>query len=225
MVRQRSVRGNMLFIILICVALFAALMFAMTQGWRTSGTVANREQTRLVAQEAVSYGNSLRTVIERMTRLRGVKDTGIWFAATGANATYGVVGANPTAEVFHASGGNATYQAPPAGMCLSTCAYEFTGQYNVTGIGSGSKLLAMVVVDIDPSVCQAINDLLGLKWSAIPTGGTLTTLARFDGSTYGAPTSITMTGGSNEFVGKQAFCYRESGGSQRYIYLQTLRVR
>lgn len=222
---QRFVRGNMLFIILLCVVLFAALMFAITQNWRTSSTVSTKEQTRLIAGEIVSYGNGLRPVIETMTRLRGVRDTNIWFAATGANATYGVVGAQATAEVFNVSGGRAAYQTPPSGACLSVCAYEFTGQYNVTGTGSGSKLLTMAVIDVSPVVCQALNDLLGLGWSTIPTGDALTTLARFDGSTYGAPTSITMTGGGNQFVGKQAFCYQESSGAQRYIYLHGLRVR
>ncbi|MBI3440548.1 MAG: hypothetical protein HY052_01885 [Proteobacteria bacterium] len=222
---QRSIRGNALFLILIGVVMFAALAFAVSRHWRGSGNVVSVEQARLQADEMIEYGNGLRVLIDRMLTLGGAEDTNIWFAATGADAAYGAVGAHASAEVFNAAGGAATYQVTPAHACLSDCAYEFSGQYTLTGIGTDSPELVMLVIDVNPAVCQKINDLLEMGWSTIPTGGALTALARFNGSTYGGAAAITLTGGANEFVGKNAFCYAESGGAGRNIYLQVLRAR
>jgi len=220
-----SVRGNAVFLILIGIALMAALIFVVSKNWGSTNSGAAREQARLNADSLVEYGNGLRVPIDRMLLLGGVTDTNIWFAATGADAAYGAVGAHAAAEVFNAAGGTATYQTPPPAACLSACAYEFTGQYTVTGLGTSAPELAMLVVDVAPLVCQKANDILGTRWATIPTGGVLTTLARFDGGAYGAATAITLTGASNEFVGKAAFCYRESGAPSRYIYLHVIRVR
>lgn len=234
MIYNSSSRGNALFLILIAVALFAALSFAFTSGSRNSGSIAGKEQARLRADEVIGYGNGLRVIVDRMILLGGASDintggNGVLFSASGANAAYGAVGAQPGTEVFNASGGKAAYQNPSPEICLSSpCSYEFTGQYTVTGVGSdGASELSMLVVDIDPLVCQAMNNTLGLGWSSIPMGGALT-LTRFNGTNYGdagGANPITLTGGANEFAGKRAFCYQESGGAKRYIYLHVLRAR
>lgn len=225
MTRHRSTRGNAMFLILIGVIMFAALIYAISSNWRTSGSIATVQQASLNADDLIEYGNGLRLPINRMLQLGGVTDTNIWFAATGADPAYGAVGANPTAEVFNASGGTATYQTPPAAACKSTCVYDFTGQYSITGVGTSAPELVMLAIDIDATVCQKVNDLLKTGWTTVPVDATLTSLVRFNGSTYGSSPAITLTGASNEFVGKQSFCYRETGGSQRYIYLHVIRVR
>lgn len=230
MLHRNPARGNALFLVLLGVVLFAALSFAVIKGWSGGGKATTGEQSRLTAAELIQYGNGLRIIADRLMLMNGVSDTnasgnGILFSATGANAAYGAAGAQPATEIFHASGGGAIYQAPPADACLSACAYEFTGQYTVTGVGSNARPeLAMIVIDIPQDVCQKANAILGHGWATVPTGGALT-LVRFSGSNYGGGSAVTLTGGGNEFVGKRAFCYRESTGGERYIYLQTIRGR
>ncbi|MFH1158860.1 MAG: hypothetical protein V1721_08320 [Pseudomonadota bacterium] len=225
-----SVRGNAVFLILIVILLFAALSFAITQNWRGIDATATEEQARLTAAELIQYGIGLRPVIDRMMLLDGVSDTntsgaGILFSAAGADAAYGVPGAQAATELFHVGGGKARYQLPPPDACVSSCAYEFSGQYTVTGVGTnGNPELVMLVIDVTLAVCEKANDLLNTGWSTIPAGGDLT-LTRFSGSNYGGGSAITLTGGSSEFVNKKAFCYRETGGTQRYIYLHVVRAR
>jgi hypothetical protein len=222
--RDASECGNALFLVLIGVVLMAALAYAVTQGGRGKVEgMATQEQARLTASEVIQYGNGLRPIIDRMMLLGGVTDTTVNFAASGANASYGTAGTNPTKEVFNLSGGGVPYTKPPTAACLSTCAYEFSGQYTVSGLGSASPELAMLVIDIPKAVCDKINTVLNFSWASAPTGGALT-LARFDGTNYGT-SGVTLTGGSNELVGQRAFCYRESGGAQRYIYVHVIRSR
>ena len=96
---------------------------------------------------------------------------------------------------------------------------------SVTGVGTGAKSeLALLAIDIDANVCQKTNEILNNGWTTPPTGTALT-LTRFSGSNYGdggGANPITLGG---VFTGKKAFCYRESSGSQRYIYLHVLRAR
>ena len=228
-----SIRGNGVLYVLIGIAMFAALSFALAKNWAGLSKATTQDQARLIADEMIQYGNGLRTVVDRLMLLNKISDdntggNGILFSANGANAAYGVVGAQPTTEVFHASGGGATYQSPPAGACLSTCAYEFSGQYTVTGVSDDAKSeLVMLVIDVDPTVCQMANVILQNAWTTTPTDVELT-LTRFDGTNYGdlgGANAITITGGSNEFVNNRAFCFQEAAGGQRYIYLHVIRSR
>jgi hypothetical protein len=223
-------RGNILLIIFVAVALFAMLGYALTQGARGLSSSTTREQDRLNASEIIQYGNDIRPAIDKLLLLGGAADintsgNGILFSATGANAAYGTPGTQPATELFNASGGKITYATPPQAACASACAYEFSGQYTVTGVGDDANPeLVMLVPDIKQGTCEQLNSVLGLGWSSIPTGGALT-LTRFDGTAYGGGNAVTLTGAANIFVGKRAFCYKEATGAGRYIFLEVIRAR
>ena len=207
----------MMTIILVAIGLFAALAFIMTKDNGGSRTMLTDEQARLTATEIIQYGSSLRQIVDRMMLMGGVPDSdptaGILFDPPGAGS------APLTREVFDPAGGNATYMVPPAAACNSTCAYVFSGQYTVTGLGSDSNPeLTMLLVDVPQLVCQMVNTVLGLG-TTIPTGGALTVVTPFDGQTYGAATAITLAGGQH------ALCYKEATGAGRYIYVNVIRAR
>lgn len=61
-----SQRGNVLFLILIAVALFAALSYAVTSSERTSGSDTKSEQTALVVSQVIQYGADLKSAYLRM---------------------------------------------------------------------------------------------------------------------------------------------------------------
>lgn len=205
--------------ILIAIALFAALAYAVTRGGTGSTNVLDTEKARLVAGEIIDYGTGLRPVIDRMMLMTGVQDTdtpagvGILFSAPDSPS------APAKRELFNAAGGKAPYQTPPAEACLSTCAYIFTGQITVTGVGDDAKPeLSMILVNIPQKLCEMINNTEGLG-TAIPAGDELATIAPFDGTNYGATTAVTLAGGH------RSFCYQESTGASRYIYVNVVRAR
>lgn len=227
--RRVSESGNVLFIILICVALFAALGFAIGSGRDNLSRAGDTEETRLTATNIVQYGNTLSSGMQKLIRIAGAEDTnansrGIIFAASGANASYGVVGSQPATEIFHSNGGGLIYTAPPPGTCVtSTCAYEFSGQYKITGVGTATLAeVALVLEDVQEEVCKLLNSVAKSGLSSIPTGGALA-LTRFNGSNYADSLGdITLAGG---MTGKKAFCYKESSGGGRYIYVHVIRAR
>ncbi len=62
--------GNVLFLILLAVALFAALSYAVTQSSRSGGKNASDEKARLVVAEILNYENAIRMAAQRI-RMRG----------------------------------------------------------------------------------------------------------------------------------------------------------
>ncbi len=223
MQNRQSTRGNAVFLVLIAMALFAALAYAMTSGFR-GGSGPTQEQSRLAAAEMIQYGNGLRIIMDKMMLMGGASDTNIFFAATGAHADYGVVGAQAATEIFHPSGGGAVYQAPPPEACLVVpCAYEFTGQYRINDVGNNfdKRELTMFVRNIPKSVCKGVNKILQPGWTGIPNGGSgALALVRFTGS-YTAGSTLSL---SASLTGKRAFCFFEDS-TTGYVYLHVLRAR
>ena len=204
--------------VLIGIALFAALSYAITRNSKGSNYILNDGEARTVAEGIIQYGDSLRPIIDKMMLLNGISDTdspagsGILFDLPGAGT------APLTRELFDPTGGNAPYMVPPLQACLSTCAYVFSGQYTLTGVGSGSNPdLVMLLVNIPQNTCKAINVILG-NGTTIPTGAALTTTTAFNGTNYGTnPVSLTTS--------YHSLCYQESTGAVRYIYVNVIRAR
>ena len=62
---DQSSRGNALFLILIAVALFAALSYAVTKSGRGGGTIS-KEKALLDAASLVNFGNAINAAVQRM---------------------------------------------------------------------------------------------------------------------------------------------------------------
>jgi hypothetical protein len=218
----QNMRGSALIIILIGIALFGFLAFAIGQSRKGSKAIMTTEEGRLMATEIVQYGNDIRLAVDKLVSLEMANSdaTGLYFAASGANAAYGVAGAHAEAEVFNDAGGALTYRAPPQDACDTACVYDFSGQFAIDNIGTASADLVMTIVNLSAATCDKINAIQKTGFTSIPTEDAVA-LARFDGTTYGA--SSVSIGGT--MAGLKSFCYQESGGSARYVFVHVLRAR
>lgn len=227
-------KGNVLFVILVAVALFALLSFVITKDNAGSDKMKNDDKDSLYASEIIAYGNSVKLVIEQMRTLKGISDNneegnGVLFSARDANSDYGDPDTQPSTEVFNINGGKIEYQQPMPAACnkKDDCVYEFSGQYNIPDIGDNTKAeLSMIVVGLTESVCIQINRALDYGWNTtIPTDKPLT-LDRFSGTNYidnGDTGSIEII--NESLKGKGRFCYKEESGEERYIYVHVVNAR
>ena len=166
--------GNVLFYILIAVALLAALSFATTQGTRGSGGQISKEQARLHAVEMIGYGNMLAQAVSQL-RLRGYSDTEISFengivsGYTNPNCT------DDDCKVFHPDGGGINFTSPDEGMMDSRFSALLGYGYNqfvgractdntsCQSDGIDNEDLIFFVPYINREICLQINDILGVN--------------------------------------------------------------
>jgi hypothetical protein len=102
-------KGNVLFLILIAVALFAALSYAVTDSSRGGVDGGSQETNKRTASEFVQYGISLNTAITRLRVLNQCSNEEISFEIApfdGAGSRYNANSpADFSCHVFHPAGG------------------------------------------------------------------------------------------------------------------------
>jgi hypothetical protein len=214
-----SQKGNILFLILIAVALFAALSYAVSQTMRQGSGGVSEEKTRVETVYIHQFPTSVRQAIVRVKLSHKLTDTEISFAHP-ETVAYGVFGTDPEKEVFHPQGGKIPYQTVPVGLndgsdWIFNGSLEIDGVGSTDGTGAGSDLVAFLP-GISLDVCRYINKELS---------GSLTT-----------PVNITVAGETTVFTGtfsyaatisdpalngKAAFCYR-STTLNKYVYYEVL---
>jgi hypothetical protein len=158
-------RGNVLFLILIAVALFAALSYAVTQSSRSGGDSA-RETNILNSAQLAQYPNQIRTAVLRQN-IDGVDITAVRFNAPADFATLD----NNRIGVFHPEGGGAVYQQAPGDMMANgnpgTWIYNMDFEVTEIGITGGAGAIGNELIGfldgVTLSVCQRINVEAGVR--------------------------------------------------------------
>lgn len=163
---NNSQQGNVLFYILIAVALFAALSFAVSQGGRGGGFDLSDERAEMLAGEFLDYGASLEQAVQRMLN-RGISESDLCFDIDeypGGNTDYEHAGcANTSNRVFHPAGGGVSYKEMPSeffdpDLSADTRYGEsyITGISWVYGLVSSNSELMLQIIAVNLPVCSAI---------------------------------------------------------------------
>ncbi len=241
--QRKTEQGNVLFLILIAVALFAALSYAVTQSTRGGGNAD--DETSLISSAALTqYPASLKTSVLRMSITDGVGDDVIKFNPPSdisdceTDIAGSATGSDATSCVFSSNGGSASYQQAPsnvmAGSTLGT--WVFNADNEVQDIGTtvggdspsiASREIIAFLVGISSGICQKINDELGITGIPDENAG-LDITTQLDDTTNGdAPTAgggtIGDTGVANTAnLNGQPFGCFESNSTGTYVYYHTL---
>lgn len=232
--RSTAQHGSAFFVILIAIAMFAMLSYAVSKGGRVSQTSLTTEQAKLIAEEVISYGQGVGTAVGQL-RLRGYTDTQISFQGALSAASY----TNPNCtedgcKVFSIGGGKMISQKPPAGANDGSD-YYFSGKLRVDGVGTGKGGAAVVshidlliiLPNVKLEVCKEINKLVGTdRLATNPPKDTIDSTylgTPFQGVYGPGPQTIGQSG----FQGFPSACY-EGGGNPAagtYHYYNVLVAR
>ena len=219
--------GNVLFLILIAVALFAALSYAVTQSTRGGQGNASKETRELVASQMMQYGASMRDTVTRLRVSNGCTVRQISFENTLVTGY-----ANPEApvnrscHVFDAAGGGMAYQYPPKGAETTYAGgtsagfekYGFNANMRVQNIGSTNVELLMWTMT-NREICDAVNARLGIATGdEVFANNTLATM--FTGS-YGSPGTDTL-GNEAYPPGQITGCLYRAAYPGQYIFYAVL---
>lgn len=215
---RKNERGNVLFLILIAVALFAALSYAVTSSTRSGGGDAGDETSLISSSQVTQYPSSVRTAIIRQIISQNVDPTELEFNPPSAfsnlsSATDSSGVSKKIYGVFHPDGGGAVYaKAPPEVMAnASPGTWYFSGEFEIENIrtssdssGDGNDIIAFLP-GVKNTVCRKINDELGI---ADGTDGNETSFlavtnvlagADLSGSTGGYTDELVSTGSGTSF--------------------------
>lgn len=230
--------GNALFLVLIAVALFAALSYAITSSGRGSGTV-DKETSMVAAGTVVQYPAGLRAAVNRML-ITGTPSQGV----TGIDVTNVSGGVN---QLFDPAGGGASRQPPntaavDAGLTSWTYldASAAANGFYIVGLGtdvnvSGREVLAVlggkttVIGGVTLPICQAILKGFGATNYMTPLGALTavfdTAAPAATETTAGSANSLALTGataGQNNANPYYCFSNVVGGGAAPYNYYHAL---
>jgi hypothetical protein len=221
--------GNVLFIVLIAVALLASLSFAVSRGGRGNVDALSGERARLLATDIIEYSNLIGNAVAQI-RLRGFPDEQISFEN---NVLSGLVNGNcadAQCEIF--SGGGISYILPPSEVMDSSASpdnrWHFLADNEIQDVGStcGADTCADLLLVLDElklSVCQQLNKLLGVTdLDVAPPTDADVGVVEFVGS-YGY--SETIGDSDAVLAGKRSACFLKSTVPAEYVFYKVLVAR
>lgn len=209
---MRNDSGNVLFLILIGVALFAALQYAMSRGSQVNMT-GERERHSLSADQIIRYGMELQQAVE-IIMANGYSEGDISFEHADLNAAYVNANASDATKVFSINGGGANYNPPKPSWQTSAAPWFFSantcvpqiGDYDNDCINNGNPELIAFLPNVTQGVCTLINKKAGLD-AAIPQDLN----DAWDAATYyaGSPASgDAINDAANSFSGRKIGCFQ-----------------
>lgn len=219
MIKAQS--GNVLFLILIAVSLFAALSYAVTETGRGGSMDVNEQRAKVLAGEILVYMSSVEKMVQRALA-SGISESDICFdydVYPGGNADYEHAGcATDEQRIFYASGGGVKWQEPAvAAMALSaTPIWTFDASNRILEVGTDSANvnaveMTMLLLNVSEAVCKAVNERAGVtaKDTAPPRDDVVMTTTPYIGSFTNASR---IGDAANVLAGQQTACF-EGGGT------------
>lgn len=228
MADRRAESGNVLFLILVAVILFAALSYAVTRSTQTNGNQVD-EGTTISAAQIAQYPSGTRTAILRMI-IAGIPAESLKFNPP---EDFGAL-ADTDECVFHPAGGGAVYQMADHGVMASDLSgkWHFNAEFEIEHIGlqvpsdaQGNDIVAFLP-GIREGVCARLNREAGIQ-GAIPnlTADLSAQYTEDMDDQYAMPSGEASLGlsagnGSGGLSGQPFGCFRNNGGE--YVYYHVL---
>ncbi len=208
-------RGNILFLILLAVILFAALSYAVTSSMRGGGKDASKETPQAAAAHILQTLDQVNVAVTRMHLSQNLPYENISFEYIVRNSTGGSwnTWANPTC-----TSDNCRVFKPGGGGAAPSTFYKF-GVANATGWDPGwhapgsmyisvlqwphaktsANDVVMTIAAIDPNICNEINRNLDIAPVPTFTGNLIdaTNPANWDNTTAACATNCSTLAGKN----------------------------
>lgn len=223
--------GNILFLILIAVALFAALSYAITSSSRSGESNLSRDKAKIIAGEVIQYAASLEQAISRIMIINGY---GVEYLDVDDNSGYVVQNANTNCssnkcKLFHPEGGQAIPKLLPANATnlnatnwskIDNRSRLFFMIVPVKDVGSDAADLLLLYGAVKQEVCDEINIKLGIhaRGASRPFDAHGAFLTQ-QGNLIPYPQPTGMLGEEDaRIAGKRSFCITKADLWGNYFY-------
>ncbi len=167
--KDTTQKGNVLWFILIAIALTAALTLTFTRSNKTSGKNADKNQAKIVSLQVLNYARDIKNSIEKMRAVNGCSESEISFEHSfWGHAHYDITPTNTACQVFATDGGAQTPKNPPE---KAGTEYLFIDRTSVDGLDIGTTActpspgngkcvdLLLIMRNVDKTVCETFNKM------------------------------------------------------------------
>lgn len=230
-----SSSGNVLFLILIAVALFAALSYAVTSSSRTGDSSLSKDKAKIAASQIIQYATEVENGINRMLLINGAQN----YALDLKHSTTVYQGttscAKTTCQLFHPEGGGVSARLLPEDFFDSQFSlYTHRGKpwmriTKVLDVGSDKPDLVIGYFALRKEICDEINRRFGLpEPDAIPVDKDYSATVAYDSAFTSFPDTAASVGDIATAVkGHRSFCYRYDPftGYGGYVFYHVLIAR
>ncbi len=222
---MKSQKGNVLFIILIAVALFGALSYGISQSGR--GNLGIKNETMLIATGRIdSYMAAMQSTVDRIKMSNNIRSYDIYFnndiyKKVDNTLVFSAMGSptDPSAYLFHPQGGKLTPLTFEniSGSCGTCTGATKPGHLllrwaNIPGIGSSTPDLIAGIAYVTPEFCQHVNSKTGISTTPVISYTT------YIGSvTRGTPPTA-FPALPSSLTGKKNFCIGNTTTPPSYHY-------
>lgn len=228
-------QGSVFFYLLIGIALFAALAFNITRGFRSQSTNSLTDKTALLAaNDLMHYAQTIEQAVDRVRR-KNCAESDISFDHTGwghTNYRHNPV-VDDKCKIFHPDGGGVSFENFSDFHDKNISGLNniiFAGASEIEDIGTNcataqcSELYLFVRLFHAENLCRELNDAININ-NSLPTFAGLQTTPLYNGTfTYGNTLS------SVDLIGKNGGCYENtvenySDGTPYYDFYYVLLAR
>ncbi len=228
--------GSAITIIFILVALFAALIFAVSSGSRSGADKLSGQQADLVATEVLSYANTVKNAVRQLIISGCNQENELSFYSTqfAFPSRYGNTNApaDNSCSIFHPNGGGVSWQPPPKEIVnFGYNEYSIHSKHSIEDIGDNSNNELLITTRIPLAICKSINRKLSIITAsgdppvddnashAIPIGEIFIygqwLIDSNNNAFAGGGTSVNVS----ELNGKMSGCWENSGNYYFYSVL------
>lgn len=205
---MREERGNILFLILLAVILFAALSYAVTSSMRGGGKSVSDEQATTLAAEIVQGAVGLENALQRFLLTRGYSIEQISIAPTSGPFSPNTSGVNSNCAtsacmLMDPAGGGYIYYLPSMDVRDMGATAWYSAESTpvsarlviqvVNGVGTSLPDIVLVIHGIKSKICQEIDRQMNVPtpWTSAGLYGSETSFGSISSnSTTGTGTAM-----------------------------------
>lgn len=151
--------GSALVFILIAVALFAALSFAISQQ-SDSGKSLSTEKTKLLASDVMDMGSRMTESVAQL-RLHGVQIEKVSFENDIVAGYTNPACTTDKCKIFAFDGGGRDWEKPTTDISNGVN-WGYTGDLSINNVGTTSADLIAILPNISLVLCKRLNKMVGI---------------------------------------------------------------
>jgi hypothetical protein len=222
---KNNQHGNVLFLILIAVALFAALSYAVTQSTRGGGD-ADVEKLQTNAAQIVQYAGSVGVAVQRIMVAGGYTFLDIDSVDSGLSSSDNAACTSDECSVFNANRNGVQYIPPQEEWIIADTGAGNWGEYRivhfpVNGVGTtggADQELVWVLPFIKEKLCMTINEKVGITSAGVAPPTALLGINLIGWYTGGTAGGNLLSDAGGLLDGHHTGCFEESGGGIYHFY-------